>query len=195
MEVWHWVPDIEVTYAATSYWYARPGATDDFKELDAKTLQHIPKLPPPFKIAGAIEGEKMKILGQSEKFDIGTQAMEEFEGKWSGDEQLWIRPPKKNSWVDLELPVEADGAYEVTAYLTKARDYGIVRFSVNGNPIGKEIDCFEVNKVLATGPISLGEVNLKKGGARLRLEVVGTHANSVGLRYMAGLDCIVLKKK
>jgi hypothetical protein len=26
MEVWHWIPDINVTYAATSYWYARPGS-------------------------------------------------------------------------------------------------------------------------------------------------------------------------
>ncbi|HJT76100.1 MAG TPA: glycoside hydrolase family 172 protein, partial [Gemmataceae bacterium] len=65
MEVWHWTPNIDVTYAATSYWYARPGATDDFKEPDARVLQTLPQLPPPYRIAGALEGEKLKVLGKS----------------------------------------------------------------------------------------------------------------------------------
>ena len=61
--------------------------------------------------------------------------------------------------------------------------------------VGKEIDCFEPEKVLATGAIQLATLDLKKGKATLRVELVGTNAKSVGLRYMAGLDCIVLKKK
>jgi hypothetical protein len=195
MEVWHWTPDITIPYAATSYWYARPGATDDFKEVDAKVLQEIPSVPPPYKIEGAIEGEKMKVAGTSGKFEIGPQDMTEFPGKWSGDSHLWIRPDKAGSWVDLELPVAEDGEYKVIAYLTKARDYGIVQFSLDGKKIGKEIDCFEPEKVVATGAIELPTVELKKGKATLRLEVVGANEKSVGLKYMAGLDCVVLKRK
>jgi hypothetical protein len=159
-------------------------------------LQEIPKLPPPYKIAEAIEGETMKKLGQSYKFDAGPQDMEEFEdgSKWSGERQLWIRPDKPAS-IDLELPVAADGEYQVIAYLTKARDYGIVQFSVDGKKIGKEIDCYEPEKVVATGPIELATVKLNKGKATLRLEVVGTNPKSVGARHMAGLDCVVLKNK
>ena len=44
MEFWHWTPNIDVPHAATSYWYARPGATDDFKEPDALAVAHAPAL-------------------------------------------------------------------------------------------------------------------------------------------------------
>lgn len=194
MEFWHWAPNIQVNYAATSYWYARPGATDDFQPPDPKVLQAIPGPPPPFTIKGALEGEKLKILGQSSRFDVGAQAMMEFpDGKWSGDSHLWARPPKVGEWVDLELPVAADGKYHVLVYLTKARDYGIVQFSLDGKPLGKPFDGFHPDKVVSTGAIDLGTVELKKGTARLRVEVVGTNERSGGLRYMWGLDCVVLK--
>jgi hypothetical protein len=194
MEVWHWTPNIEVAYAATSYWYARPGATDDFKDPDAKTLQNIPSPPPPFKIAGALEGEGLKILGKSGDFEAGPQNMTEFaDGKWSGNSHLWVRPPKEGAWLDLALPVPADGKYRVVVYLTRARDYGVLQFHLNGERLGKPIDCFNADRVVSTGAIDLGAVELKKGTATLRGEVVGTNAKSVGLRYMWGLDCVVLK--
>jgi hypothetical protein len=197
MECWHWKPDVTVNYAATSYWYSRPGATDDFEPVDAKVLQTIPAPPPPpppFKVEGALEGESLKILGKSSEFALDAQDMHPFsEGKWSGESQLWGRPAKAGEFADLVLPVAADGKYQVIVYLTKARDYGIVQASLDGAKLGKPIDCFEPDKVLATGPIDLGAVELKKGQAVLRLEVTGTNEKSVGLRYMFGLDCVVLK--
>jgi hypothetical protein len=194
MEVWHWTPNIEVPYAATSYWYARPGLTDDFREPDPKVLQTLPSLPPPFQIAGALEGERLKILGKSSNFPADPQDMRIFaDGKWSGDSHLWGRPPKAGEWLDLELPVPADGTYRVSVYLTKARDYGVVQLHLDGKPLGKPIDGFHPDKVVSTGVIDLGTVGLKKGTARLRVEVVGTNEKSVGLRYMWGLDCVVLE--
>ncbi len=80
-------------------------------------------------------------------------------------------------------------------YLTKARDYGIIRFHLNSKPIGKPIDCFEPDRVIRTGAIDLGEVELKKGATTMRVETVGTNEKSVGLRYMWGLDCVVLKRR
>jgi hypothetical protein len=194
MECWHWDPNVTVNYAATSYWYARPGATDDFEAVDAKVLQSIPAPPPPFKVEGALEGESLKILGKSSDFPLDPQDMHPFsEGKWSGNSQLWARPPKAGQFADLVLPVPADGTYKVIVYLTKARDYGIVQFSLEGKALGKPIDGFEPEKVLATGPVELGTADLKKGNAVLRVEVTGTNEKSVGLRYMWGLDCVVLK--
>ncbi|HET6325034.1 MAG TPA: hypothetical protein VFG04_10065, partial [Planctomycetaceae bacterium] len=106
---------------------------------------------------------------------------------------LWGRPSQAGEWVDLELPVAAAGRRHVIVYLTKARDYGIVQFHVNGKPLGPTIDCFHRDGVIATGPIDLGVVDLKPATATLRIEVVGTNPKSDGVRFMWGLDCVVLK--
>jgi hypothetical protein len=197
MEVWHWDPNVIVNYAATSYWYARPDATDDFQPVDAAVLQHIPTappLPPPFKVKGAIEGESLKVLGKSSDFPLGPQDLHGFtEGKWSGAAHLWGRPTKVGEWADLAVPVPADGKYEVFAYLTKAHDYGVIQFSLAGKSLGKPIDGFEADKVVSTGPINLGAVELKKGNAVLRVEVVRANEKAIGAKYMWGLDCVVLK--
>jgi hypothetical protein len=197
MEVWHWDPKVTVNYAATSYWYARPGATDDFEPVDAAVLQHIPAappLPPPFKIKGALEGESLKVLGKSSDFPLGPQDLRPFaEGQWSGDAHLWGQPGKVGEWADLAVPVPADGKYQVVVYLTKARDYGVVQFSLDGKPLGKPIDGYEPEKVVSTGPTNLGTMELKKGNAVLRVEVVGTNEKAIGAKYMWGLDCVVLK--
>lgn len=194
MEVWHWVENLEVPYAATSYWYARTGASDAFRPPDPQTLRTIPSLPPPFRIPGIIEGESLRILGKSGNFEAGPQDMSGFaDGRWSGDAQLWVRPAKVREWVDLAVPVPEDGRYRVVVYLTRARDYGKVRFSLDGKPIGGPVDGFEPNAVVSTGPIGLGEVDLKKGAGTLRVEVVGTNERSSGLRYMWGLDGIELR--
>ena len=133
MEFWHWTPKIDVPHAATSYWYARPGATDDFKEPDVLAVQTVPAPPNPFRINGSLEGEHLRIAQKSGAFDAGPQDMAAFgDGEWSGASHLWVRPTKAGEWVDLEMPVPVEGRYHVVVYLTKARDYGIVRFSVNG---------------------------------------------------------------
>jgi Protein of unknown function (DUF2961) len=194
IEVWHWTPKIDISYAATSYWYARPGATDDFKKPETIALDTLPLLPGPQHIKGALEGEKLRIVGKSSDFDLSPQEMTAFgDGNWSGESHLWGRPSKAGEWADLALPVHADGRYHVLVYLTKARDYGVVRFHLDGKPLGKAIDCFHPNNVVSTGAIDLGTVDLKKGTSELRVGVVGTNPKSDGLRYMWGLDCVVLK--
>jgi len=195
MEVWHWTPNIDVNYAAVSYWYARPGATDNFVPADAAALRKLPAPPPPHQIAGAIEAEHMKFLAMSKpEFEVDPQLMVEFGEHWSNNEQLWARPNGGNQWVELRLPVPADGRYKLIAYLTKARDYGIIQFAVNGHVLGRPFDGFNAGKVIATGPVELGTLDLKKGGATLRVTTIGTNPRSQGNRYMWGLDCIVLKR-
>jgi uncharacterized protein (TIGR03067 family) len=115
------------------------------------------------------------------------------DGKWSGNTHLFGRPPRRGEWVDLELPIARKGRYRLEVYLTKAQDYGIVQFHLDGKPIGKPIDAFHPNSVVSTGAIELGSFEADEGKARLRIEVVGTNEKSVGLRYMWGLDCVVLR--
>jgi tetratricopeptide (TPR) repeat protein len=145
-------------------------------------------------IAGALEGETLKLLGMSGDFEATPHNMTMFDdGDWSGDTQLWVRPWREGAWVDLELPVPAQGKYQLVVYLTKSWDYGIVQFALDGKPVGKPIDCFNVPNVVSTGPIDLGKVELKKSTATLRGRVVGTNVKSVGTHYSWGLDCVVLK--
>ena len=68
-----------------------------------------------------------------------------------------------------------------------------MQFDVNGKQLGPKVDSFHANSVVATGAIELGTVELQKGAATLRVQVVGTNPKSDGLRYMWGLDCVVLK--
>jgi serine/threonine-protein kinase len=198
----------QLAYARTDGWFSTvrdadalaklPEAErDDWRKLWADVdaaLQPAPPPKPPLKVEDALEGEKLKIVGKSSDFPLGPQDLKGFdEGRWSGDAHLWGRPPKAGEWADLEVPVAADGNYKVIVYLTKARDYGIIQFSLDGKPLGKPIDGFEPDKVVASGPVDLGTVELKKGTAVLRIEVTGTNEKSVGLRYMWGLDCVVLE--
>jgi tetratricopeptide (TPR) repeat protein len=209
-------------------------------------------------IRGPLEGEGLKVLGKSSDFPLGTKNVDpSWKGQWSAHAHLWGQPSEVGEWADLEVPVPADGKYHVIVYLTKARDYGIIQFFLDGQPldraasrpaagagaqrassfpllpgnvqtalrhpgppapqrlrafpvapqripvagrhqfhgqpIGGPFDGFEPNTVVGSVPINLGLVQLKKGATVLRVTVTGTNAKSVGLRYMWGLDCLVLQ--
>ena len=156
-----------------------------------------------------MEGETLNTVAKSSDFPLGRQDAKPLEddGRWSGDAQLWGRPPKPGEWADLEVTVPTDGKYTVVVHLTKAHDYGIIQFSIDGMPLGKPFDGFKADAVAAAGPakpgasyppplppvppVELGIVELKKGLHKLRVEVVGGNEKSAGYRW--GLDCVVFK--
>ncbi|NLC58461.1 MAG: DUF2961 domain-containing protein [Armatimonadetes bacterium] len=176
-------------YASVAYWYQAPGGTHFFTDDTPDRELHQPL--PEYRIPGALEGENLRILAK-EIAAVDPQDMGGFGGQWSGETHLWLRPAKVGEWVDLALPVEEAGRYEVVVYLTKAIDYGIAQFRLNGQVIGQPYDAFN-DGVIPTGPVSLGIVELAPGEATLRVEVIGKNEKSVGL--MAGLDAVVLKKQ
>jgi hypothetical protein len=72
---------------------------------------------------------------------------------------------------------------EVFAELLNYEDRGIVRLSLDGQPIGEEIDHY--SPAVATQRVSLGKHDLTAGTHRLRLEVIGKSA--AAKRCYAGL--------
>ena len=66
-------------------------------------------MPPKFKIAGAIECERMKIVGQSTGLPIETQS-EILE--WSDSTQLFVRASKVGDFAELIIPADRPGAEE-----------------------------------------------------------------------------------
>jgi hypothetical protein len=176
-------------YAAMAYWYQAPGGTHFFgRRLPVRELHPARRV---FRLANALEGESLRVLAQ-QMANLGPQELGGYRGEWSGDRHLWLRPAGPGEWVELALPVAKAGSYEVVVYLTKAIDYGIAKFWVNGQPLGEPVDAFN-DGVVPSGPISLGTVQLPAGESRLRLEVVGKNPGSKG--FMAGLDAVLLKRR
>lgn len=203
MEVWHW-KECEVSYAATTYFYARPGATHNREPSPhevARGVIHPPPLPPPFAIAGAIECETMEIVGKTPDRPAERQLMTGFAREtWSGDAQLWFRGRQPGDFVELRFAAPArdagdpPGPWRIVLHATRSWDYGIVRFSVNGQPAGAPIDLFSGRHGLCTttGPIDLGVFVPVDGSFTLRAEVVGGNEEAFGTRAFVGLDCVVL---
>lgn len=187
MEVWHW-KDCQVAYAVASYWYARPGAKSNRGPLPDEAARPIPQPPQPAKVKDALEGETLKIIektgGLTEVQHIGLY-------NWSGDRQLWWRDGKPGDKLALALPVATAGKFAIVVNLTKAVDYGIVQFHLDGERLGKPLDLYN-NGVVTTGPKTLGERALDAGEHRLTIEIVGANAAALK-RHMVGLDYVKLE--
>ncbi len=195
MELWHWVV-CDCSYAPTTFWYAKPGATWEPVTDRAESLRGRVAVPPPqaaFVIPGAIECEGVQVLAKSEGMPVTVQSMKGFGEGWSGDRQLWCQGRRSGEFVELAIPVEDAKPHTVTLYATKSWDYGILGFRVNGKEIPLRLDCCEPGgKVVATGPIDLGVHAGKDGRIVLRVEVVGGSEQSKGSKSFFGLDAVVL---
>ena len=128
--------------------------------------------------------------------DVATSSQGGFgPNLWSGDRQLFVQCRKPGDFVELKLPVKDQRPHKITIYATRSWDYGMVRFSVNGQRAGEDVDLFNAksHEVSATGPIALGVFDPKSGQFVIRAEVVGGNVRSEGTKSYFGLDCIVLE--
>ena len=78
-------------------------------------------------------------------------------------------------------------------YLTRAADYGMLLFSVNGKAAKTTFDGY-AEKPTPQGPINLGVHEPKDGKFILRAEVIGANPASTGEKYYFGLDAVLLEK-
>lgn len=143
------------------------------------------------RVEGAIEAETLPVLATTAG-KAGRQAMNRFKsGRWSGGAQLVWSGAKPGDRLDLELDVPTQREYEILAALTLARDYGIVRFTLDGEPLGEPLDLYSYPEVRASGEVALGSRKLAAGKHRLSIAIDG--ANPSALRaYMVGLDYLRL---
>ncbi|MFM1559076.1 MAG: PVC-type heme-binding CxxCH protein [Roseibacillus sp.] len=138
------------------------------------------------------EGEKLKVLKSSGM--PRPQIMTEFGAEvWSANSQLWWTDAKPGDVLEFEIPGMKAGEYEVHLAGTRAVDYGIHSFSVNGAKLGKVVDFFQPAGVSHTGDLNLGVAPFKAGANRFTVKVAGAHPKSVK-RYMFGMDYLRLIK-
>ena len=186
MEVWHWRP-VNVAYAATTYWYGRPGAEGNHGPAPEMARVIVAKPPKPRKVEGALEGETLEIL---EKTGGTTEVQDLPQFGWSDNKQLWWRDNRPGDKLVLALPIEKAGRYNLTAELTRAVDYGIVQLYVDDEPLGDPIDLF--NNGVARKVYSLGTLELSAGQHKLTVKINGANPKALK-RYMFGLDYVKLE--
>ncbi|MEQ1631033.1 MAG: glycoside hydrolase family 172 protein, partial [Planctomycetota bacterium] len=67
LEVWHWVPDLQMDYASVAYWYGEQGATSGLPPVpsaDGLALRRLPQ-PKVLRVQGALEAEQLRVLSCS----------------------------------------------------------------------------------------------------------------------------------
>ena len=180
MEVWH-AARTHVDYAATTYWYGRPGARATVGPMPEEAKQPVKYdtevVIPGFKVlrrtAGTVEIQNVHVFGP---------------GKWLDDDQLWWQRAKPGNQLDLALAVEKPGKYVVKLAMTKAPDYAVVQFHVDGKKVGEPVDFYDP-VVQPAEPITLGPFDFGKKEHVLTIEIVGAN-DQAAKAYMVGLDRI-----
>jgi hypothetical protein len=188
-----------LTYAATTYWYAFPGATDNRPPQPEAAMAPVPTLADaiaanaPKHRRHAIECEHLKLLAKSGDFPVHEQDMEPFGAqRWSGGGQLLVVPKAVGDFVELKVSAPDDQPRQILLYATQAPDYGTLQFSINGQIVPEQFDGYATTVRPAT-VLNLGTFTPHDGEFVLRVEVIGTNPLTSGAKYLFGLDCLVLK--
>ena len=199
MEVWHWA-ECDVGYAATTFFYAMPGATHNREPQPEAAKAPLPELTPPselYKVKDAIECEDIGF--ETLDWELGVMMMEQQTAPFgkqiaSGMRQLLVRVRAAGETLDLIMPAANDGPCKVVLYATRSHDFCKIRLRVNGVDTGKEIELFipEKETLIPTGPIELGTFEPKDGQIIITVEAVERNKAAGDRRHEFGLDCVVL---
>lgn len=143
------------------------------------------------KVPEAIEAENLNVnvTGGTTK----SQGMSGFpEGVWSGKRQLWWTGGQPGDTLSIPLDVLAD-APELELALTCAKDYAVIRLSLDGKPLSGLVDLYSKD-VISTGALRFSTPELKQGSHQLTLEIVGAN-RAAAKSYMVGIDYIRFRGK
>ena len=180
-------------YSSVAFWYqTHPHAP--FPALPAKLLadstSRIVRFP------GAIEAESLAGEARATAGAVQTQDMAEWESNsraWSGGAQLWWTLGRPGARLSLPIRVATAGRYDLTAWFTRAADYGDVHLTLNGRALAPVVRGYAPD-VSPTGPIVFGAVSLDAGTNELTIEIVGKDARAHGYSngYLVGIDAFRL---
>jgi hypothetical protein len=186
IEMWHWVKT-KVNFAMSAFWYAKPGF-----QINVKPDVESVKIPVSLKLAdiykpvvdetGKIEGEFLEVM----TCNSGTASPQSGNFGWSHDSQLWWRNAETGSELITKFILNKTGKFKVSAQLTKAIDYGIIQFSINGIPVGSKFDGYVENGVKPV-QVEMGTQILSEGENILSVKILGANKNAKP-GNMAGID-------
>jgi Domain of unknown function (DUF1929)/PKD domain len=110
---------------------------------------------------------------------------------WSGNAQLFFKATKVGDYMVLTINVPTAGTYDLSAVMTKARDYGIVSLAVDGAQLGQPFDGYN-SYVTIKNAVDFGSVQLSAGAHKLTFTLVGKNPSSIN--YFVGIDYLLLMK-
>lgn len=187
MELWHH-QECQVNLAATTWWYARPGASSNTL---APTTAELTLHPAPMvrwpRVHGGIEGEELRVICPRDGAE--PQQINNLSGGW----QLWWRGGQKTG-DRLELGFDAPTAGTCTVFgrFVHSRDYAIVTTAINDGPAGAPIDLCN-DGVRFGKEMPLGTAVLAAGANRLILTIAGANPKAQAPGNLVGLDYIRLQ--
>jgi len=135
-----------------------------------------------------IEAESLAYNARRSGGGAMMQPMRQFGDGWSGGVHLLWNQAAKDYRMRLPIVVEKSGVYDITLGMTKASNYGMLRFCVNGEVCGRDFDGY--NEKVIPDSVSLGRFSLHAGVNELLLSVIDK--NEASTDYFAGIDYIDL---
>jgi hypothetical protein len=181
-----------------SYGYANPGKfnPDSFDVFSFHGNTRNPSTwignwRAPYVMQGGIEGESLLVATRSDGVSAIVQKISiNSIPPISGGRQLFLRMPGEKAFATLALPQSLrPGKYAATLVAVTSRDYGIVRWSINGQPLGEPLDGY--TPTIGCRTLQSAPVTLRDGMNELRVDVTGRNPKSQG--WHAGLDVMLLK--
>jgi hypothetical protein len=178
-------------YATTVFWYgdATAFAVGTSGEEEAtRPLPPEPQSPDDYTIPNAMEWEDLTPVEQSPGIRSEVQVMTPFQGKWSKARQLLCRNAQVGDYLRYRLEgYDPAKHYRIQIQGTRAVDYGILSFVVNGER-PRSVDFYH-DGVVHTGVITLASRLAPVDGAfELKVTYAGRNAAATG--NLIGLDCI-----
>ena len=195
-ELISWAATREI-YAATTHWYAFPGATSNRVPEPENAAAYIPTLAdaqqPPAVFPGALDAEQLQIISKTSGLVTETQNMEVFSvGTWSGGKQLLGRAGGIGAFVTLRIPAPDNSPRKLILSATQSVDFGTLSFTVNGQPAAAGFDGYAPT-VTHAAEVVLGTFQPVDGSFDVRIEVTGTNPAASGSRYYFGIDYFKLE--
>ena len=184
-------------YSAVTFWYARPGATNNAGPQPAAAKRAIMSLADlaaarqhlaePKSVPGAIEFEDLKPTAKSPGLACGPQRPAESmrPAQWSGERHLFIPAAQPGDFVEFTLS-EQFAPRQLVLFVTKSFDFGVARLSVNGRPVVENLDLFSPTPRVE--PVALGRVEPVNNTFVIRCELAAPNPQSRGARTFMGLD-------
>ena len=122
-------------YAVVAYWYLSPDGRDPYEPVPADRRDGYYVMP-----EVVVNGIKLLNVPQG---DTQVQVLGQYgDKKWKDNQQLWWTGAQPGAKLEIDASVAKSGKYRLSVGLTKARDYGIVQFWLDGKKAGKPIDLY-----------------------------------------------------